>query len=247
MQAPSAKPKAVSSSAVATFKPNPKSKPGALTASKIAASAFVDLSADTASLTIIKDAIRASGRFLSESPATIVASKGTSAQRVIYLDDVPLPLVHADICVKAEEAFKGATDFELDFSKYTIYRFTPNVIDFKDSTRGHGKPHTILDILPVNYVKTDAGTVVLVLVCNECEEAHAISQGGSGNSKDQMKTKAVNFLVRTVQGKYSRGETHPAFAGVTFARSVTVPDKHEAAEIIIKQVALTMPISEVNC
>lgn len=107
----------------------------------------IDLSGDIVSLTIIKDAIRSSGRFLSESPAMITASKGAHAQTIIFHQDMPLPLTYSDIFREAKVAFKGDTDFELNAAKYTLHRFTPYMVEFKETARSHAKPLTILEIL----------------------------------------------------------------------------------------------------
>lgn len=216
--------------------------------SKLSAnSAIIDLSENASvTLTIIKDAIRSSGRFLSESPAVIIASKGAHVQSVIFQKELPLPLTNADICREAKTAFKGGTDFDLNLSKYTLHRFTPYTADFKETARSHAKPLVVLEILPGNYEKRDSGRVVVVLVCNETEDASTISQGGSGITKDQIKAKATSFFIKTVQNKFSRAEIPPAFATIKFMKGATVAEKHELVETLIRQVAMTIQTSEVN-
>lgn len=97
-----------------------------------------------------------------------------------------------------------------------------------------------------SYEKHESGRVIVVLVSNETEDAQTISQGGSGNTKDQIKAKANTYLVRTVQNKFSRAEVHPLFAGIKFTRSANMPDKHELIDTVIRQIAATIPTSEVN-
>lgn len=74
-----------STKALKAFTPSSTSKPkqAAPSASKMAGTFFVDLVEGSVSLIIVKDAIRSSGRFLSESPAVIIAAQGAHVQSVI--------------------------------------------------------------------------------------------------------------------------------------------------------------------
>lgn len=219
-------------------------KPAAKAKSSKSIAPVVDLTTSI-SLTIVKNAMLHDGKFLTDTVANIIG-KPTHVQQVVFNDNevVEAPLDYDEIARLARKYFRMHNDCELSWGDYEMYRSTPTNVQVKETSKSKPQAFTLLEALPGGYSKTDTGRVLIVLVSAKTEDGLTHSRGGHGVGKDSVKAQATEFTVRRMQVEFAKG--HQAATCLSCVKFEGVLDKRKSnVELIVKQVAMTIPLSEV--